>query len=268
MSRLQVTILGCGSSGGVPRANGDWGDCNPVQPRNRRSRCSLAVQRYGEGGLTTILVDTSPDLRNQVLLSNIRHIDGVLMTHDHADQTHGVDDLRTFAAMGRRRVPVWMDAATQRTLGRRFGYVFEGEHGYPPICDAHPATPGQTLQIHGDGGTIEVSVFGQQHGPIRSLGYRFGPVVYSSDVSGLDDAAFEAISGADIWILDALRWTRHPTHANVDQALAWIARAGIPRAVLTNLHIDLDYDSLSDLTPPGVEVAFDGWTWSEIKTVG
>lgn len=262
MSRLDVIILGCGSSGGVPRANGDWGVCNPDQPRNRRSRCSLAVQRHGEGGTTTVLVDTSPDLRNQVLASKIKHIDGVLLTHDHADQTHGLDDLRTFAYMGRRRVPVWMDAATQRTLGRRFGYVFEGEHGYPPICDAHRASHGQTIQIDGAGGPIQVSVFAQEHGPITSLGYRFGPVVYSSDVSGLDEAAFEAVAGAELWILDALRWTRHPTHANVDQALSWIARAGVPGAVLTNLHIDLDYDRLSDLVPPGVEVAFDGWAFS------
>jgi len=262
VSRLEVTILGCGSSGGVPRANGDWGACNPDQPRNRRSRCSLALQRHGDDGVTTVIIDTSPDLRNQTLSANIKHIDGVLLTHDHADQTHGLDDLRTFAYMGRRRVPVWMNADTQRTLGHRFGYVFKGEHGYPPICDEHVTAPGQTLSVDGAGGPVEVHVFAQDHGPITSLGYRIGPVVYSSDVSGLSDRAFEAITGAELWILDALRWTRHPTHAHLDQALAWIARAGVPRAVLTNLHIDLDYDQLSALTPPGVEVAFDGARWS------
>lgn len=262
MSRREVTILGCGSSGGVPRANGDWGVCNPDQPKNRRSRCSLAVQQHGPDGTTTVIVDTSPDLRNQVLSNQINHIDGVLLTHDHADQTHGLDDLRTFAYMGRRRVPVWMDAATHQTLDRRFGYVFKGEHGYPPICDAHLIAPGDTLIINGAGGPVEVSVFAQAHGPITSLGYRFGSVVYSSDVSGLDQPALAAVAGAELWILDALRWTRHPTHANVDQALAWIARAGVPHAVLTNLHIDLDYDRLSDLTPPGIEVAFDSWSKS------
>ncbi|MBN8552887.1 MAG: MBL fold metallo-hydrolase [Caulobacterales bacterium] len=260
MSRLEITVLGCGSSGGVPRANGDWGTCNPDQSRNRRSRCSLAVRRHGDGGTTTVIVDTSPDLRNQTLASNIKNIDGVFLTHDHADQTHGLDDLRIFAQMGRHRVPVWMDAATQRTLGRRFGYVFEGEHGYPAICDAHQAAPGQTITVYGEGGPVEAMVFAQQHGPISSLGYRFGPVVYSSDVSGLDAAAFDVISGAELWILDALRWTRHPTHANVDQALAWVARSGVKRAVLTNLHIDLDYDCLRSLVPPGIDVAFDGWS--------
>ncbi len=260
MSRLEVTVLGCGSSGGVPRANGDWGACDPDDVRNRRSRCSLAVRRHGPEGTTTVLVDTSPDLRTQTLARDIRFIDGVLLTHDHADQTHGIDDLRTFSHMGRRRVPVWMDEPTQATLDQRFGYIFRGEHGYPPICDAHLMAPGDRIDVEGPGGTVSASSFAQAHGPIISLGYRFGPIVYSSDVSALDEAAFTTISGADLWILDALRWTRHPTHAHVDQALSWIARAGVRRAVLTNLHIDLDYAVLGSLLPDNVAVAFDGWS--------
>ena len=260
MSRLRVTVLGCGSSGGVPRANGDWGACDSAEARNRRSRCSLAVQSQGADGITTVVVDTSPDLRTQMLANDIRHIDGVLLTHDHADQTHGIYDLRTFAYMGRRRVPVWLDAATHDTLDRRFGYIFRGEHGYPPICDAEVIAAGAAFEIAGAGGAIPVQTFNQAHGPISSMGYRFGPVVYSSDVSALDDAAFAAIVGADLWILDALRWTRHPTHAHVDQALAWIARAGVKRALLTNLHIDLDYAALKSLLPANLDVAFDGWT--------
>mgnify|MGYP001175510012 CR=1 FL=1 len=260
MMGLSVTVLGCGSSGGVPRANGDWGRCDPSDPLNRRSRCSLAVQRRGADGITTVVVDTSPDLRTQTLANNIRHIDGVLLTHDHADQTHGIDDLRTFAYMGRRRVPVWLDAETHTTLDRRFGYIFRGEHGYPPICDAQVIRAGQAVTVEGAGGPIDVSTFNQAHGPISSLGYRFGPIVYSSDVSALDDAALEAIQGAGLWIVDALRWTRHPTHAHVDQALAWIAASGVQRALLTNLHIDLDYQTLSSLMPANVDVAYDGWT--------
>jgi phosphoribosyl 1,2-cyclic phosphate phosphodiesterase len=256
---LEVVILGCGSSGGVPRANGDWGACDPANPKNRRSRCSLAVRRQGPHGLTTAIVDTSPDLRTQMLAAGITHIDGVVLTHDHADQTHGIDDLRTFAYMGRKRVPVWLDAATNATLDTRFGYIFRGEHGYPPICDAHVIAAGDSLTVDGAGGSIDILTFAQRHGPIASLGYRFGPIAYSSDVSGLSPEVLEGLEGVDLWIVDALRWTRHPTHANVDQALAWIAEARVERAVLTNLHIDLDYDRLGRLLPGNVEVAYDGW---------
>lgn len=261
MRGLEVVILGCGSSGGVPRANGDWGACDSNEPRNRRSRCSLAVRRHGPDGVTTLIVDTSPDLREQVLAAGIAEIDGVFLTHDHADQTHGIDDLRTFAHMGRRRVPVWMDEGTNATLKARFGYIFKGEHGYPPICDARRIASGEQAAVSGPGGDIEVRAIVQAHGPIPSLGYRFGPVAYSSDVSALDDAAFAALEGVHLWILDALRWTRHPTHAHVDQALSWIARAGAPKAVLTNLHIDLDYNRLGEMLPAHVEVAHDGWSW-------
>ena len=260
MSGLEVTILGCGSSGGVPRPNGDWGACDPSEPRNRRSRCSLAIRRNGPDGTTTVLIDTSPDLRAQVLSAGIAAIDAVLLTHDHADQTHGIDDLRTFAAMGRKRVPVWMDPPTHETLNARFGYIFQGLHGYPPICDAHVLTSEeQTIRCDGPGGPVTVTTFPQAHGPIGSVGYRIGGLAYSSDVSGLDERAFHALEGVELWIVDALRWTRHPTHAHLDQTLAWIARAGVSRAVLTNLHIDLDYRRLVDMAPVHVEVAFDGW---------
>lgn len=257
---LEVVILGCGSSGGVPRANGDWGACDPANPKNRRSRCSLAVRQQGPDGVTTAIVDTSPDLRTQVLAAGITHVDGVLLTHDHADQTHGIDDLRTFAYMGRKRVPVWLDAETNATLDARFGYIFRGEQGYPPICDAHVIAAGDGLAVGGAGGPIEVQTFAQRHGPIASLGYRFGPIAYSSDVSGLGKEALESLRGVELWIVDALRWTRHPTHANVDQALGWIAEAGVKRAVLTNLHIDLDYERLTQLLPENVAVAYDGWS--------
>ncbi len=258
--QLEVVVLGCGSSGGVPRGDGDWGDCDPAEPRNRRTRCSMLARLNGPDGVTSVVIDTSPDFRQQMLAADVRHIDAVLYTHDHADQTHGIDDLRVFAAHARRRIPAWMDEATHDALTRRFDYIFESQHGYPAIVEARSIPPhGQTWQVEGPGGAIPVITFDQAHGPIRSVGYRLGPIAYSSDVSGLDEAALEAVHGADLWIVDALRYTPHPTHAHVDLALDWIARAGVKKAVLTNLHIDLDYNALARSVPSNVEVAFDGW---------
>ena len=228
---LEIVILGCGSSGGVPRGDGDWGDCDPGEPKNRRTRCSLLARRHGPDGTTSVLIDTSPDLRHQALAAGITHVDAVLYTHDHADQTHGIDDLRVFAIHARQRIQAWMDPATHHAL-----------------------------TIDGAGGEIPVVTFDQAHGPIRSVGYRLGPVAYSSDVSDLDEAALEVVRGTDLWIIDALRYTPHPTHAHVDKALDWIARADVGRALLTNLHIDLDYNRLSASLPGNVEVAFDGWS--------
>jgi phosphoribosyl 1,2-cyclic phosphate phosphodiesterase len=261
IGELEVVILGCGSSGGVPRGDGDWGDCDPDEPKNHRTRCSLLVRRRGPDGATSVLIDTSPDLRAQMLAAGVRHIDAVLYTHDHADQTHGVDDLRVFALHARRRIPAWMDPATRQTLTGRFPYIFKNQEGYPAILDARAIPPhGQEWAIDGAGGAIPVVTFDQAHGPIRSVGYRIGPMAYSSDVSDLDEAAIEAVRGCDLWIVDALRWTPHPTHAHVDKTLDWIARAGAKRAVLTNLHLDLDYNAMKAAVPADVDVAFDGWS--------
>ena len=258
---LEIVILGCGSSGGVPRGDGDWGDCDPGEPRNRRTRCSMLARRHGPDGTTSVLIDTSPDLRSQALMAGITHVDAVLYTHDHADQTHGIDDLRVFAIHARRRIQAWMDPATHHALTQRFDYIFESQHGYPAILEARHIPPhGEVWATDGAGGQIPVVTFDQGHGPIRSVGYRVGPVAYSSDVSALDEAALEAVRGADLWIIDALRYTPHPTHAHVDKALEWISQAGVGRAVLTNLHIDLDYNILSASLPDNVEVAFDGWS--------
>lgn len=261
---LEVVILGCGSSGGVPRGDGDWGVCDPAEPRNRRSRCSLLVRRRGPDGVTSILIDTSPDLRQQALSAGVTHVDAVLYTHDHADQTHGIDDLRVFAIRARRRIPAWMDPATRAALTSRFGYIFDStQQGYPPIVQAHdlPAH-GTSWSVDGPGGPVPVTTFDQGHGPIRSVGYRLGGLSYSSDVDEMDPAGLEAVRGSRLWIVDALRWTPHPTHAHLDQALDWIAAAGVERAVLTNLHLDMDYRALAAVLPSGVEVAFDGWTGS------
>ena len=258
--RWVFTILGCGSSGGGPRGDGDWGACDPNEPRNRRRRCSLLVRRYGAGETpTTVLIDTSPDLREQMLDARADRLDAVLYTHDHAAQTHGIDDLRVFAMRRRSRVPCWMDRATREALETRFRYIFHAVEGYPAICEAIDLPPlGDPFVIDGPGGPIEAATFDQAHGPIRSVGYRIGPAAYSPDVSDLDDRALNAVGQARVWILDALRWTPHPTHAHVDRSLDWIARSGVARAVLTNLHLDLDYHVLKSAVPGHVDVAFDG----------
>ncbi len=260
---VEARILGCGSSSGVPRLGldgPDWGACDPREPRNRRTRCSLLVRT----GALNLLIDTSPDLREQMLLAGDARVDAVLYTHDHADQIHGIDDLRAIAYAMRRRMPVYADGETLRTLKARFGYCFETPAGslYPPILDARliedPLAP---FSVEGRAGSVEVVPFAQTHGRIRSLGFRVGPVAYSSDVSGLDEDAFAALEGVECWIVDALRDEPHPTHSHVAQTLDWIARVKPRRAILTNLHIDLDYAALSARLPPGVEVGFDGLTF-------
>jgi phosphoribosyl 1,2-cyclic phosphate phosphodiesterase len=259
---LEITILGSGSSGGVPRADGDWGACDPTDPRNRRSRCSLLVRRIDAGvdgsGLTTALVDTSPDLRLQTAAAGVRRLDAVLLTHDHADQVHGIDDVRAFFIRQRAKIPCHMDVATWATMQRRFGYIFEAEGGYPAICDPVMLPPlGQEFSIDGPSGVIPVTTFDQDHGGVRSVGYRFGDVAYSSDLVDLPEASFEALKDLDVWIVDALRWRPHPTHAHVDLALSWIERLAPRRAILTNMHIDLDFADLAARLPKGVEPAYD-----------
>ena len=264
--RLEYVILGCGSSGGVPRADGDWGACDPSNEKNARSRCSLMVRRRsdeGPGAETTVLIDTSPDLRLQTAAAGVKRVDAVLFTHDHADQAAGIDDLRVFFLRHRRRTPCYMDAHTRGTLMRRFAYVFEGDGGYPAICDpAELPAHGVAWAVEGPSGAIPLTTFDQDHGDIRSVGYRIGDVAYSSDVVGMPEASFEALKGVRVWIVDALRYRPHPTHATVEQALAWIARVRPERAILTNLHVDLDYETLKRELPDGVEPAYDGLSFT------
>jgi phosphoribosyl 1,2-cyclic phosphate phosphodiesterase len=244
----------------VPRADGDWGACDPADPRNLRTRCAALVRRRSyDGDETTVLVDTAPDMRLQTAAAGVKRVDAVLYTHDHADQVNGIDDLRAFFLKARRRTPCFMDAHTRVNLMRRFGYIFEGEGGYPPICDLLDLPPyGQAFEIDGPSGAIPVQTFDQDHGDIQSVGYRFGDIAYSSDVVGLPEASFKALEGVRTWVVDALRYRPHPTHASVEMALEWIARVRPERAILTNLHIDLDYAELASRLPPGVEPAYDG----------
>ena len=264
--RIEVTILGCGSSGGVPRIGGPegrgyWGACDPNEPKNRRRRCSILVRRISPAGMTSALVDTSPDMREQLIDARVSTLDGVLITHDHADQLHGLDDLRMVAINMRRRVDVWSDAKSFEGVLTRFGYCFTQPPGsdYPPILNAHEiAEPFSAFVIGGAGGSLPVQAFHQGHGNIRSLGFRFGGIAYSSDVDGLDDNAFAALEGVEIWIVDALRYAPHPSHSHVARTLEWIARVKPKRAILTNMHVDLDYAKLRSELPAGVEPAYDG----------
>jgi phosphoribosyl 1,2-cyclic phosphate phosphodiesterase len=260
MSALEFTILGSGSSTGVPRLGGkdgagEWGECDPNNRKNRRTRCSLLVKR----AKTTVLIDTSPDLREQLLAAKCGHVDAALITHAHADQTHGIDDLRALTFITGKRIDFYADAATLKQLTDRFSYCFAGVLGYTPILHGRIVPePFAPFSVNGEGGQIPVTAFWQQHGPIRSLGYRFGPVAYSSDVNALDEEAFEALAGVEVWIVDALRYLPHPTHAHLDLALEWIAKVKPERAILTNMHIDLDFETLRRELPDGVEPAFDG----------
>ena len=257
---LSFTILGCGSSMGVPRVALGWGSCDPNEPKNRRRRCSLLVERANaHGHKTRVLVDCSPDLRNQLLDTEIDWLDGVLITHEHADHTHGIDDLRPLFVHKRRRVPVYMDEPTSRAMHARFGYCFMTPPGseYPPIASEHRLVPGQKLSIAGQGGEMEILPILQEHGDIPSLGFRFGNVAYSCDIKSLPEASLPLMEGLDVWIVDALRKAPHPSHLNLEEALGWIERVKPKRAILTNLHTDMDYATLCAELPPHVEPAFD-----------
>ena len=255
---LRFTILGCGSSGGVPRLGGHWGACDPTNPKNRRQRCSLLVEQTAASGVTRVLIDTSPDLRNQLLGADIGRLDGVVFTHDHADHTHGIDDLRMIVFNMRARLPVWADAATQVTLHQRFGYTFVQPEGsaYPPILDMQDLDG--PITITGDGGDVTLTPFAVRHGRIMANGLRIGDLAYLPDVSDMPEEAWAHVEGLKVWILDCLRYEPHPTHIHLEKSLDWIARAAPERAVLTNLHIDLDYDTLLAETPEHVDVAYDG----------
>lgn len=247
---MRVTMLGCGTSGGVPRIGGQWGACDPAEPRNRRRRVSIAV----EEGATRLLVDTSPDLREQCLAHGIDRLDGVLYTHDHADHTHGIDDLRAFALQRGGPLPAYADARTLAVLRRRFGYCFDGELGYPPVVEGREiAGPFRV-------GEIPVQPFQQRHGPIDSLGFRFGPLAYSTDLKALPEASFALLAGVEVWIVDALRYEPHATHTHLALTLQWIERVRPRRAILTHMTWEMDYQTLLRTLPAGVEPGYDGLT--------
>jgi phosphoribosyl 1,2-cyclic phosphate phosphodiesterase len=258
MAELRFTILGCGSSGGVPRLGGNWGACDPANPRNKRRRCSLLIQRFENDGVTSVLVDTSPDMREQLLDAEIGALDGVVFTHEHADHLHGLDDLRMIVLAMKRRLPVYAGPRTKRMVLERFNYVFKTPKGspYPPILDMHDLGP--ELVIDGAGGPIKMTTFDVEHGNIDVRAIRVNDVLYTPDISALMGEPDSALADIDCWILDSLRYKEHPSHVNVAQALGWIETYAPKRAILTNMHIDLDYDILQGETPENVTPAYDG----------
>lgn len=259
----RLVILGCGSSGGVPRVGpSGWGKCDPSQPRNRRRRCALLVEREGPGGTTTVLVDAGPDLREQLLDAGVEALDALLLTHAHADHVHGLDDVRPLVISARKRVQTFMDAATAKKVRQGFGYLLETPPGsnYPPLLVEHRLTPGEAVAIPGLGGPLPALPILLRHGEIDALGFRFGDVAYTPDLIDMPPESAALLEGLDLWIIDALRHAPHPSHLTVAQALDWIARLKPRRAVLTNLHTDLDYATLAAALPPGVEPAYDGMT--------
>ncbi len=258
--QLQFRILGCGSSGGVPRINGDWGACDPKNDKNRRTRCSLLIRRKGTQGETSVLIDTSPDMRAQLLDAGINSLDGILYTHDHADQTHGIDDIRALVYAQKRRINVWMDAATSQTLTARFAYCFEQHKNsiYPSVLTANLITAQNTpINIEGEGGAIQFHPFLVHHGRIDALGFRIGDTAYTPDISDLPVESYTAVSELSCWVIDALRYEPHPTHLHLEKTLALIDQFKPKRAILTNLHIDMDYDTLAASLPTHIIPAYD-----------
>ena len=268
MDKMRYTILGCGSSPGVPRIHGDWGACDPNEPKNRRLRCSLLVERITDNGTTCIVIDTSPEFREQMLSTKVSRIDGVLYTHPHADHVHGIDDLRGFALAQKERSNIYADQYTLDRLYEGFGYCLKQVEGsmYPPILDAHCIMAGNPVEIKGEGGSIFALPILQVHGPINSLGFRFsnskqlsqGGLCYSPDVSDVLEVSISALKNLECWIIDALQYKPHASHFSVSESLEWIKKLNPNQAILTHMHTPLDYKILKSELPGCVEPAYDG----------
>ncbi|HEV2817467.1 MAG TPA: MBL fold metallo-hydrolase [Allosphingosinicella sp.] len=249
---MRVRILGCGTSSGVPRVGNDWGQCDRAEPRNRRRRVSILVS-YGD---SRVLVDTSPDLREQLLDAEVSDVEAVIWTHDHADHCHGIDDLRQLYHARGRPVAGYARAETLDMLKRRFGYAFEGTGGYPAVVTPH------LLPNHVNLAGLSVRALDQPHGPITSAGLRFdaggAAIGYSTDFDTLTDDMAMLFEGLDLWVVDALRRKPHPTHPHLAQTLEWIRRLAPGRAILTHMDNSMDYRTLCAELPDGVEPGYDG----------
>lgn len=255
-----LTILGCGSSGGVPRVGMDFGACDPANEKNRRLRCSALVQRFGDEGRTSVLIDTSPDFREQILKTRLTQLHAVLYTHDHADHTHGIDDLRMVAFAMKRRIEIYLDRATEQSLKQRFDYIFQTPLGsnYRPFANGHVIDGETPITITGPGGNIDAQPIRQVHGTMTSLGWRVRNVAYSPDINDIPESSLSKLQGLDVWVVDALRYTQHESHFSVKQAIRWSQRLKVKRTILTHMTSELDYDRLRRELPDNIEPAYDG----------
>ena len=249
---MKVRILGCGTSSGVPRIGNDWGDCDPAEPKNRRTRSSILV----ESGDERLLVDCGPDMREQLLVAGIAALDAVIVTHDHADHCHGIDDLRQVAHHISRPVPVHARSETLRRLRKRFAYAFEGTPLYPPVLDAIELDEEFVL------GSARLRFVDQPHGGITSLGIRVDDggrsIGYAIDFHDLTDDMASLYAGIDLWICDCLRRKPHPTHAHLDAVLGWARELKVGQLLLTHLDKSMDYATLCAELPDWAAPAFDG----------
>lgn len=258
---LRFTILGCGSSPGTPRITGDWGACDPTNPKNRRTRAAALVERIApNGGVTRVVIDTGPDFREQMLMAGVKRLDGVIYSHGHADHLHGIDDLRGYVLEQKRMIDIHADQATMSRLQETFGYCFATPPGssYPPILVPHLIDHARPVVIEGEGGRLEFLPLPQVHGDSISLGFRIGDLAYCPDVNDFPESTAALLRSLDMLIIDALQYRSHPSHFSLSEALDWIGRLTPRRAVLTHMHVPLDYATVMAETPDGVEPAFDG----------
>ncbi|NKN37668.1 MBL fold metallo-hydrolase [Agrobacterium sp. a22-2] len=259
--RRRFTILGCSSSPGVPRINGDWGACDPGNPKNRRTRASFLIEQIApDGGKTTVVIDTGPDFREQMIAARVSHVEAVIYTHAHADHLHGIDDLRGYFHTQHHRIPIHAERETMERIRQGFGYCLETPPGsnYPPIVAPRIIDDlDSPITIDGKGGTLSLLPLVQQHGDITSLGLRIGNVAYCCDVSDFPQPTIDKLGGLDVLIIDALQYRFHPSHLSLEQALGWIDRLQPRRAILTHMHVPLDYATVMAETPDHVEPAYD-----------
>jgi phosphoribosyl 1,2-cyclic phosphate phosphodiesterase len=268
--RLRLIITGCGSSPGVPRIMGDWGACDPENPRNRRLRAAALVERIKpDGRVTRVAIDTGPDFREQMIAARVTSLDAVIYTHPHADHIHGIDDLRGYVQAQRRLVDIYADEHTLMRLREGFRYCFETPPGssYPPIVAPHLIRHEQAFTIAGEGGPITFTPLPQIHGDILSLGFRVGGFAYCSDVSAFPPETPPLLRNLEVLVIDALQYHPHASHFSFAEALEWIERLAPRRAVLTHMHTPLDYETVQRETPDHVVPAYDGMV-IELEAVG